>query len=95
MGILSRGLISVKDSSLGVAKPSKKYSGHPNLISIGEAIRTYRKQMGISQEQLAVDADIDRSYLGGIERGEHNFAIITLIKISTALNIKPNSLMDF
>ena len=78
-----------------MAKPSKKYSGHPNLILIGKAIRAYRKQMGISQEQLAVDADIDRSYLGGIERGEHNFAIITLIKISIALNIKPKSLIEF
>jgi transcriptional regulator with XRE-family HTH domain len=77
-----------------VAKPSEKYSGHADLVLIGKAIRAYRKEKGISQEQLADDAGIDRSYLGGIERGEHNFAIITLIKISTALNIKAHKLIE-
>ena len=77
-----------------MAKRSEKYSGHTDLVLIGKAIRAYRKEKGISQEQLADDAGIDRSYLGGIERGEHNFAIITLIKISTALNIKAHKLIE-
>jgi len=42
----------------------------------------------LSQEALADKANIDCSYIGGIERGEHNIAIINLLKIADALGIK-------
>ena len=48
----------------------------------------------MSQEALAVDAGIDRSYMGGIERGEHNLAAINIVKIANALKIKPSVLFD-
>ena len=38
--------------------------------------------------KIAVLVDIDRSYMGGIERGEHNLAIINLLKIADALGVK-------
>jgi transcriptional regulator with XRE-family HTH domain len=49
---------------------------------------------GLSQEALAVDAELDRSYMGGIERGEHNLTLMNLCKISNALNIKASVLLD-
>lgn len=47
--------------------------------------------MGLSQEALAVDADMDRSYVGGIERGEHNLTIMNLVKIAEALQVNRRS----
>ena len=43
-------------------------------------MRAERRAQGLSQEALANKADIDRSYMGGIERGEHNIAIINFLK---------------
>ena len=77
-----------------MAKPSEKFAGDPVLVAIGAAIRRARKEVGLSQETLAVDAGLDRSYMGGIERGEHNFAVMTVTKIADALNMAPSKLFD-
>ena len=77
-----------------MAKKSPSFSGNPALVSLGVAIRAARKAKGLSQEALAALADIDRSYMGGIERGEHNLAIMNLLKITDALAIKASSLLD-
>jgi transcriptional regulator with XRE-family HTH domain len=77
-----------------VAKISPKYAGNPNLVEIGERIRAIRKAQGLSQEQLANDASIDRSYMGGIERGKHNFNVMTLIKIGETLGVSIGELLD-
>ena len=55
------------------------------LIELGEHIRDARKAKGLSQEQLALQAEIDRSYVGGIERGERNVSFLTLVKIANCL----------
>ena len=77
-----------------MAKPSEKFAGDPMLVAVGVAIRRARKEVGLSQEALAVDAGLDRSYMGGIERGEHNCAVMTLAKIANALKISPSELFD-
>ncbi len=77
-----------------MAKPSEKFAGDPVLFAIGAAIRRARKGLGLSQEALAVDAGLDRSYMGGIERGEHNFAVMTVTKIADALKMSPSELFD-
>jgi transcriptional regulator with XRE-family HTH domain len=77
-----------------VAKKSPSFSGNPALVSLGASIRAARKAKGLSQEALAELADIDRSYMGGIERGEHNLAIINLLKIAEALDMKASSILD-
>ena len=56
-----------------------------HLIELGNQIREARKKKGLSQEQLAFDADVDRSYVGGIERGERNVSFLTLVKIAECL----------
>ena len=56
------------------------------LTVLGNQIREERKNKGLSQEQLAFDADVDRSYIGGIERGERNVSFLTLVKIAECLD---------
>ena len=63
-----------------------------HLIKLGEKIREIRKIIGLSQEELALKAGVDRSYIGGIERGERNVSLLTLIKIASCLNC---SVADF
>ena len=77
-----------------MAKPSPQFAGDPVLIALGDAIRRARTANGLSQEALAIDADLDRSYVGGIERGEHNPTIMNIAKIANALQLKPSTLLE-
>lgn len=61
---------------------------HPALIKIGKNIRELRKAKGFSQESFADEAGLDRTYMGGIERGERNIAIINMIRIAKALKVE-------
>ena len=71
-----------------------QFAGDPVLVALGAAIRRERSERGLSQEALAVDADLDRSYMGGIERGEHNLTVMNLVKIAGALKLSPSKLLD-
>jgi len=75
-----------------MAKPSPTHAGDPTLVALGAAIRTARTAMGLSQEALAAEAELDRSYMGGIERGEHNLTVLNLVKVAEALNYPPSDL---
>ena len=76
-----------------VAKKSPQHAGSPALLALGESVRHYRIQAGLSQEALALGADVDRSYVGGIERGEHNVAVINLLKLAGTLDVSLTVLM--
>lgn len=56
-----------------------------HLVELGKVIRDLRKSMALSQEQLALKAEVDRSYIGGIERGERNVSFLTLVKLANCL----------
>ena len=79
---------------LPMARPSKTHAGSKELTALGRAIRGLRLETGLSQEALADEAGIDRSYIGGIERGEHNVALINLVKIAKALGITTSELLS-
>ena len=68
-----------------MAKPSSQHAGDPILRKLGVAIRRERLKQGISQENLALAAGVDRSYMGGIERGQHNLTVMSLAKIASAI----------
>jgi transcriptional regulator with XRE-family HTH domain len=63
------------------------------LISVGDAIRRVRLANGVSQEQLALTAGVYRSYVGRVERGDNNVALLTLIRIATALGMTASMLL--
>lgn len=54
---------------------------------IGSRIRELRNSLGLSQEKLALKADIDRTYLAGVEQGKRNPSIKSLEKIVEALGV--------
>lgn len=64
----------------------------PELIALGEKIRALREKRNLSQEAFADEVDLDRSYMGRIERGENNPTILTVYRIARALHIAPASL---
>lgn len=61
---------------------------------LGERIRAKRKALGWTQEHLADRAEIDRSYIGGVERGERNITFSVLCQICAALNCDVASLTN-
>jgi transcriptional regulator with XRE-family HTH domain len=77
-----------------MAKPSPSYGKCKELVLLGKVIRSRRLEAGLSQEAFADDTGLDRSYIGGIERGEHNLALINLLKIARSLDISGSELLD-
>lgn len=55
------------------------------LADLGNRVRAARMAAGMTQEDLADESDIDRSYIGGVERGERNLTFTMLCKIARAL----------
>lgn len=62
-------------------------SADPRLLALGTAIREARNAAGLSQEALAAEVEIDRSYFGHIERGSRNPSILTLCKIAEGVGV--------
>lgn len=59
------------------------------LLKIGRNIVARRKELGMTQEDLAGLAEMDRSYISEIENGRKNMSLISLMRIAEALNAKP------
>jgi transcriptional regulator with XRE-family HTH domain len=55
---------------------------------LGYAIRKQRLSRGISQEELADRAELHRTYIGQVERGETNISLLNLVRIAGALQVK-------
>jgi transcriptional regulator with XRE-family HTH domain len=62
------------------------------LIAFGRNVARIRDEREFSQDKLAEKADLDRTYLSGIERGVRNPAIKVVIKLAKALNVTVDQL---
>jgi transcriptional regulator with XRE-family HTH domain len=60
----------------------------------GLRLKDVRKQKGFSQEGLALACGLDRTYIGGVERGERNISLINIHKIARALRVAPKELLS-
>ncbi len=56
-------------------------------VRFGKALRHRRNELGVSQEEFADMCGLDRTYIGGIERGERNVALANIEKIALALRL--------
>jgi transcriptional regulator with XRE-family HTH domain len=56
-------------------------------IRFGKAVRQRRNKLGVSQEAFADMCGLDRTYIGGIERGERNVALVNIEKIAKTLRL--------
>lgn len=63
------------------------------LIKVGNRIRELRTEIGLSQEKLSFACNLDRTYVGSVERGERNVSIINLNKIAIALKTEPSEIL--
>lgn len=63
----------------------------PMLAQLGRYLRSVREKKGWSQEDLAYECGVHRTYIGAVERGEYNVTLLTLRRITDTLGI---SLVD-
>lgn len=65
----------------------------PECVAFGNAVRTLRQQRGFSQDEFASIAELHRTYVGGIERGERNPTLTSIYRIAKALKVAPAELL--
>ncbi len=63
-------------------------------VRFGKALRARRKKLGVSQEEFADMCGLDRTYVGGIERGERNVSLVNLEKIAQALRLRLSQMFE-
>src|SRR5471030_47299 len=69
-----------------MARVSAKLDKNSDLVRFGAVVRAHRLALGLSQEALADQAEIDRSHMGKLERGERNLSFLNILRIVNLLN---------
>lgn len=64
-------------------------------IDIGKRVKVLRSKLGISQEELADIAELDRTYITSVECGKRNISIVNIEKLAKALNVSLKEFFDF
>ena len=64
-------------------------------IAVGKRIKELRNKLGISQEELADIAELDRTYITSVECGKRNISIVNVEKLANALNVSLSVFFDF
>lgn len=85
----------LRQAELMGSKASKLSMNTQILKKFREKIRKIRREKGISQEKIAHEAGIERSYMGAIERGERDPTLLKVYKIVTTLKVDSSELLPF
>lgn len=73
--------------------PKKEHTPTDPRILFGRRLAEIRKTKGLSQERLALESGLARSYLGGVERGQRNIALLNIHRLAETLEITPAELL--
>jgi transcriptional regulator with XRE-family HTH domain len=88
-------LLIVRSLMVGVKSPIGPMAKSKDILErFGQRVREQRKEQGYSQESFAPACELDRTYMGGIERGERNIALRNIEKIAETLGISISELME-
>lgn len=68
---------------------------HDPKTLFGLRLAQLRKKRGWSQETLALESGVARSYLGGVERGQRNISLVNICRLAETLNVAPSVLLEF
>jgi ribosome-binding protein aMBF1 (putative translation factor) len=84
-----------RDAIINAAVVNRRKPIDPEQVQkgFGDRMREVRLRKGISQEALALICDVDRTYVGGVERGERNISLVNIYKIAQGLGIPAKELM--
>lgn len=63
------------------------------LMSFGLSLKKIRLKKNLSQEELAYQSDLHRTYISSVERGERNISLINIVHIANALNVPLSELL--
>jgi transcriptional regulator with XRE-family HTH domain len=84
-----------KDAKLKLGRPLGATTFDPTPArAFGAVIRTIRLELKISQEELSNLAEVERSHMGKIERGEHMPNFVLILRLAKALQVRPGELVD-
>lgn len=61
---------------------------------VGKNVKQHREAKSLSQEQLAFEADLHRTYVSGVERGIRNPTVLIVAKLADALGVEPSKLLE-
>lgn len=64
------------------------------LQALGRRVRALRHERGYSQERLADEAQLHRTYISQVERGERNLAVLNVLRLAAALGVDPGQLVQ-
>lgn len=64
------------------------------LRAFGDSVRARRTELGLSQEALAHEVGLHRTYIGGIERGERNVALVNIFRLAETLEMTAGELIS-
>jgi len=62
--------------------------------TVGKNVRKLRDKRGLSQEELAFETDLHRTYISGVERGVRNPTVLVIERLATALKVQPSKLLE-
>ena len=88
MILIVRGHISSEEAKYAIPRVMAK----DIRIRFGKSLRQRRHRLGVSQEEFADLCGLDRTYIGGIERGERNVALVNLEKLAKTLKVSLSEL---
>jgi DNA-binding XRE family transcriptional regulator len=94
LSLIERGLKVARSIASAQLIPERNVKKPDPRIVFGRRIAALRKDRGWSQEQLALESGLARSYLGGVERGQRNISLLNIYRLAECMSLPPAALFQ-